>query len=92
MDYDDFLENRVVQLAVSRCLEIMGEAARHVPPEIQARCPDVEWRLMNDMRNVLIHAYATIDTRIIWNVVSRDVPQTRERLQRLLEDEDAPEA
>jgi uncharacterized protein with HEPN domain len=89
MDYDDFLANRVVQLAVSRCLEIMGEAARHVPPEVQARCPEVEWRLMNDMRNVLIHAYATIDTRIIWNVVSHEVSPTRERLVRLLEEEQA---
>jgi uncharacterized protein with HEPN domain len=36
MDYDDFLASRVVQLAVSRCLEVMGEAARHVSPEVQA--------------------------------------------------------
>jgi len=87
MNYDDFLANRVVQLAVSRCLEVMGEAARHVPLEVQARYPEVEWRLMNDMRNVLIHAYTTIDTKIMWNVVSHDVPRTRERLQQLLEDE-----
>jgi predicted nucleotidyltransferase len=44
-----------------RLEEIMGEAARHVPIEVQARCPEVAWRLMNDMRNVLIHAYPRVD-------------------------------
>src|SRR5690349_353473 len=92
MEYDDFLANRIVQLAVSRCLEVMGEAARHVPPEVQVRYPDVQWRLMNDMRNVLIHAYTTIDTKIVWNVVTNEVPKTRERLQKLLEEEGADEA
>jgi uncharacterized protein with HEPN domain len=89
MDYDTFLSNRVAQLAVSRCLEIMGEAARHVPPEVQARCPEVEWRLMNDMRNVLIHAYTTIDTRIVWNAATIEAPRTLDRLVRLLENEGA---
>jgi uncharacterized protein with HEPN domain len=87
MDFDAFDGNRIVQQAVSHCLEIMGEAARHVPPDVQARCPEVEWRLMNDMRNVLIHAYATVDTAIVWRVVQNRLRPTRERLVRLLEEE-----
>jgi uncharacterized protein with HEPN domain len=87
MDFDAFASNRIVQLAVARCLEIMGEAARHVPREVQARCPEVEWRLMNDMRNVLIHAYATIDVKIVWNAATIEAPRTRERLVQLLEEE-----
>jgi uncharacterized protein with HEPN domain len=47
---------------------------------------------MNDMRNVLIHAYTTIDTKIMWNVVTRDVPRARDRLQRFLDEEGADEA
>ena len=73
--------------AVVRNLEIMGEAARHVPPEVQARCPEVAWRLMNDMRNVLIHAYPSVDLEAVWQAVSDDVRPTRERLVQFLADE-----
>jgi uncharacterized protein with HEPN domain len=78
--------------AVVRNLEIVGEAARHVPPDIQARCPEVDWRRMNDMRNELIDAYPTIDLDLVWGVVQNRVRPTRERLQRLLEDEGASES
>jgi uncharacterized protein with HEPN domain len=92
MDFDAFAGNRVAQLAVSHCLEIMGEAARHVPPEVQARCPEVAWRQMNDMRNVLIHAYTIVDLVVVWQAVTRDVPPTRERLIRFLEEESGKES
>ena len=89
MDFDAFTAQRVVQLAIARCLEIIGEAAHHVPPEVQARCPDVEWRLMNDMRNVLIHAYTVIDLQIVWSAATSEVPRTRDRLVQFLADEQA---
>jgi uncharacterized protein with HEPN domain len=73
--------------AVVRNLEVMGEAARHVPPEVQARCPEVAWHLMNDMRNVLIHAYPIVDLVTVWQVVNRDLPPAATRLRQLLEDE-----
>jgi uncharacterized protein with HEPN domain len=65
----------------------MGEAARHVPADIQARCPDVEWRLMNDIRNFLVHDYTGVDLGIVWRAVQNRVPPTRERLAQLLADE-----
>jgi uncharacterized protein with HEPN domain len=89
MDEAAFRANRIVQLAVTHSIEIMGEAAHHVPPDIQARCPDVGWRQMNDMRNVLIHAYAIVNLGLIWDAVTKDVTPTRERLARFLADEQA---
>src|SRR4051812_33529061 len=91
LSFDTFAGNRMMVDAVVRNLEIMGEAARHVPPDVQARCPEVAWRLMNDMRNVLIHAYRRVDLEAVWQAVTQDVRPTRERLVRLLEDEDATE-
>jgi len=92
LDFESFAGNRLVVDATVRNLEIMGEAARHVPPEVQARCPEIDWRRMNDMRNVLIHAYTIVDLGLVWGVVQNRVTPTRERLQKLLEDEDATEA
>jgi uncharacterized protein with HEPN domain len=82
-----FVSDRTSQLAVLHCLTIIGEATRHVPPEIQARCPDVEWRLMNDMRNFLVHAYERVNLGIAWDAVTKDIPRTRERLVRFLEED-----
>jgi len=87
LDFETFASNRMMVDAVVRNLEIMGEAARHVPPDVQARRPDVAWRLMNDMRNVLIHAYPRVDLEAVWQAVTQDVRPTRERLERFLEDE-----
>jgi uncharacterized protein with HEPN domain len=87
MDYEVFVTNRMAQLAVTRCLEIMGEAARHVPPGVKALCPEVAWRQMNDMRNILIHAYRRVDLGLVWGTVTDDVPPTLARLRQLLEEE-----
>jgi uncharacterized protein with HEPN domain len=87
MDYEAFVANRIAQLAVTRCLEIMGEAARHVPPEVKSRCPEVAWRQMNDMRNILIHAYRRVDLGLVWGTVTDDVLPTLARLRQLLEEE-----
>ena len=92
LDFDSFSGNQMVIDATTRNLEIMGKAARHVPPGIQARCPEVDWRRMNDMRNVLIHAYTIVDLDLVCGVIQNRVTPTRERLQRFLEEEGAADA
>jgi uncharacterized protein with HEPN domain len=87
LEFEGFAGNEMVVDAVVRNLEIVGEAARHVPPDVQARCPEVAWRLMNDLRNVLIHAYPIVDLMTVWQVVRRDLPPTVARLRQLLDDE-----
>lgn len=89
LDFESFAGDDMVVDAVVRNLEIMGEAARHVPADVQARCPEVAWRLMNDMRNVLIHAYPIVDRATVWQVIERDLPATIVRLRQFLADEQA---
>jgi uncharacterized protein with HEPN domain len=92
MDFESFASNSLVTDAVVRNLEIVGEAARHVPPDVKARCPEVSWRQMNDMRNILIHAYSEVDLTIVWNAMNIDLPQSVMRLRQLLDDEGGAEA
>src|SRR4051794_32465578 len=87
MDFQAFVGSSLVTDAVIRNLAIIGEAARHVPPDVRARCPEVRWRQMNDMRNILVHAYSRVNLTIVWNAVRVDLPPTVVRLRQFLEDE-----
>ncbi len=67
--------------AVMRDLEIIGEAAKHVPVEIQARHPEIEWRKISGLRDVVAHEYFGLDMEIIWDVVTREVPVLYRQLE-----------
>jgi len=70
--------------AVVRNLEIIGEAARHVSDRVQAEMPDIEWRKIAGMRNLLVHAYFGIDNDILWDVVQSKVPELAHAVARYL--------
>ena len=60
--------------AVARQLEIVGEAAKNLSPEFRAAHPEIPWRAMAGMRDVLIHAYRTVDRDAVWSAVTVSVP------------------
>jgi uncharacterized protein with HEPN domain len=66
--------DRLLNLALVRLLEILGEAARRVPATDRKRCPKVPWLEIIGLRNRLIHAYDQVDFDILWQIVSRDLP------------------
>jgi uncharacterized protein with HEPN domain len=66
----EFVENDQVFDAVVRNLEIIGEAAKHLDPEVRARMPNIEWRRIVRFRDVIAHHYFGLDVDIIWDVVS----------------------
>ena len=60
--------------AVMRNLEIIGEASKHVPEEFRSKHPQISWRKIAGFRDVAIHEYFGIDSTIIWDIVSHEVP------------------
>ena len=68
-----------------RSLEIMGEATKKLPADFIARQPSVEWSEMARTRDQLIHGYFAVDYKIVWDVVSEDVPRVRGQIVSLLE-------
>jgi uncharacterized protein with HEPN domain len=76
--------NRILELALVRLIEIVGEAANRLPIEAQSRYPSIPWREIISMRNRLIHGYDAIDLDILWNTVHTDLPQLIEKLERIL--------
>lgn len=70
--------------AVCRNLEVMGEASRKLGPEFRASHPEIPWREMNDLRNVLIHNYDAVDPDLVWAIVDREIPEVLAHLLKLL--------
>jgi uncharacterized protein with HEPN domain len=73
-DFDAYLEDRKLQLAVERALEIMGEAARHVSPDFQMKHPEIPWKGIIGQRNVLAHNYGAIKQDLVWEVLTVSLP------------------
>lgn len=74
MDQSAFVANTLVFDATVRNLELIGEAATHVPDDVRQAHPQVPWRMIIATRNRLIHAYLGIDTDTLWSIVVTDVP------------------
>ena len=83
LTHDDFLRNSLVQDAVIRNVEIVGEAARNfqrVAEEVAQAHPEVPWRSITGMRNQLTHGYFSVDLESLWATVSDDLPALRTSL------------
>lgn len=70
--------------AVVRNLEIIGEAAKNVPPDIRAQSPEVDWKKISGLRNILIHEYFGVDAGIIWDVVQNKLAALEKAAQGIL--------
>jgi uncharacterized protein with HEPN domain len=84
MDQAAFEGNRMVYDATVRNIELIGEAARGVPTDVQARAPDVPWRQLVATRNRLIHGYAGIDNDTLWSILRDDLPRLSKSLEALI--------
>lgn len=85
---EDFMRNRMAQDATVRDLEVVGEAPKRLSPEFRSAHPDVPWRNMARMRDVLIHDYMGVDLEIVWEVVENRLAPLRDQLSALLTSED----
>jgi uncharacterized protein with HEPN domain len=85
MTYDEFLADRRTFDAVVRNLMTMGESMRWIPEPILDEHPEVPWRLMRGVRNVVVHEYFGVDPGILWATVARDLPPLLPRLESILE-------
>ena len=82
---EDFVADVRTYDATLRNLELIGEAATHIPEDIRAAHPEIPWKAIIGARNHLIHGYSGIDNDLIWTMVEDAVPELLPALRRLLE-------
>jgi len=83
--HKEFLHNTMVQDAVIRNLEVIGEAVRNLSGDFKKEHPEIPWRSMSVLRNVLIHEYFGVDLEIVWRVVQRRLPAVKRHIRKLLQ-------
>lgn len=81
-----FGESDLIQDAILRNLEVIGEAAKRIDEEDRARWPEIPWRRMAGLRDVLVHAYRDVDLAAVWKVCEQDIPALVPRLEEILRD------
>jgi uncharacterized protein with HEPN domain len=84
MDAQAFANDRKTQYAVLRALEVIGEAAKRIPPETQARFADIPWRQIVGMRNVIAHDYLGIRLSRVFETATVFIPELLNRLPEMI--------
>lgn len=85
---EEFYKNRQVQDAVLRRLEIIGEAVKNIDKHFRDRYPDIAWKKIAGMRDVLIHAYFGVNMKRVWSVVKKDIPEMKQDILFIMESKD----
>lgn len=88
---DGFVADDLVRSAVLQKLSVIGEAAARVSETTRQQHPDIAWHQARGMRNLLVHAYFSVDWEIVWTTATDSVPRLAVQISRVLEDRD-PEA
>lgn len=84
LSFDDFAINSLVIDGVVRNIEIIGEASKNIPAEIQKIFNDIPWRKLKGIRNRIVHEYFEIDVTIIWFIIQNELIPLRDALTKHL--------
>lgn len=83
--FKEFKDDDLVVSGVIRKLEILGEASSKISDNIKSSYPNIEWRILKDFRNYLIHQYFGVDVATVWEAIQTDMPILKDKLLELKE-------
>jgi uncharacterized protein with HEPN domain len=81
-----FLQNRMIRDAVVRNLEVIGEATKQLPPFLRETYPNVPWKRIAGLRDVLIHDYVRVDPEEVWRLIEQNLPELKTNVTIILQE------
>lgn len=78
-DYEIFLNNSMMRFACIKQLEIIGEASNYISNEIKTQFFEIEWSQIKGLRNIFVHEYFGIDSKLVWEIINHDLPELKIR-------------
>lgn len=84
LTFEEFVHDDRTFDAVVRNLAIVGEAVKHIPDQVRRGYPQVDWRKIGGLRDILVHEYFGIDEDILWDIVQNQVPTLVKLVERIL--------
>ncbi|MFA6531067.1 MAG: DUF86 domain-containing protein [Candidatus Micrarchaeia archaeon] len=85
MKLEEFEKDKKTVNAVVRSLEVIGEATKNIPDELRGKHPEIPWKRMAMMRDKLIHWYFGVETQIVWEVATNELPKMKIALRKIYE-------
>jgi len=77
--------NQELKDSIVRRLEIIGEAVKNIPDDFKDKYPEVPWKKIAGLRDIIIHAYFNIDLDIMWDIIKEDLPDLKNKIKNILE-------
>ena len=87
LSYEDLIEDQRTLDAVTHNLLIIGEATKQIPDTLHSGYPQIQWKAIAGMRDMIAHAYFSINTRIVWNVIQQDLQPLKNCIEQIQQDE-----
>jgi len=86
INYEKYINDFKLRLALVKLFEIIGEASNGITEDLQNKFTDIEWSILNGIRNILIHEYFGIDYDIIWDSIKNNIPELKVKITRIIND------
>lgn len=83
-EFSDFMTNSMMRFACIKQMEIIGEASNHISEAIKSGFSQVEWTQIVGMRNVLVHEYFGVDSKLVWEIIKNDLPDLKNKIKEIL--------
>lgn len=88
---EEFKRSKDIKDATVRRIEIIGEAVKNISKEFKQKHTEIEWAKIAGTRDVMIHAYFSVDFDVVWNIVKNDLPELKKKIKEILEEESKDE-
>ena len=85
LEYEEFIDNETLKRSFVRSLEVIGEATKNLSDSFRKKHPQIRWKDIAGLRDVLIHQYFGIDYRSVWDIVKNKIPKLKEQIEGIVE-------